>query len=176
MTPDELALRMRNHAIDLLSDSEILSQMLYASGKGSQLLSTIALETLLKAVRLLDVGGDISKFGHSYIAIWEALSPATQSDILQLAAPRNAGHADLTLIPQALYAWEHAFVQGRYPYEIHRDKTEAEIAARGAAWIAAGAPVTEAETDFMYYPMEQDSLISGLRHWLANRLNAPDPF
>ena len=89
-------------------------------------------------------------YGHSYLALWQALSPATRAEIRQLAAPRNPGLADLAIVEHALAAWEYAFTRGRYPYEVNSELTDAEVAARGAAWAAAGAPLTEADTDFMY--------------------------
>jgi hypothetical protein len=169
-TDTEVAARMRRYAIGLSEDATILAEMLDASGDGSRILSTLSMEILMKAVGLVESGLDGRTYGHDYLKLWQALDSATRGEVLQLAAPRNPGLADLSIIERALAAWKRAFVSGRYPYEVNSDRTDAEVAARGAAWVAAGSPLTEADTDFMYYPNEQDSLIFGMRGWLSTRI------
>ena len=141
-TANEVAARMRRYALGLTEDATILAQVLDSSGDGSRILSTLSMEVLMKAVGLVESGLDGRAFSHDYLKLWQALSPATRAEVLHLAAPRNSGLADLTIIEHALAAWEYAFTRGRYPYEVNSQLTDAEVSARGDTWAAVGAPVT----------------------------------
>jgi hypothetical protein len=78
-TRTEVAVRMRQYALGLTEDATILAEMVDSSGDGQRVLSTLSMEILMKAVGLVESGIDGRAYGHSYLALWQALSPANHS-------------------------------------------------------------------------------------------------
>ena len=55
-TTTEVAERMRQYALGLTEDATILAEMVDSSGDGQRILSTLSMETLMKAVGLVESG------------------------------------------------------------------------------------------------------------------------
>jgi hypothetical protein len=167
--PPALVLQVRlmlGEARKRLDAGDILQADLAHSSDSGYLLRLLAFELLLKA--MLTALGVRAKQSHSYRNLWACLPSATQSRLLEKAGDRMAGVADYSDLPRLLSTWSSNFVRLRYPFECYEGLTEEQYHARGEAWIAGGALMSEA--DFVYYPNELrgllDAFVAELTQWL----------
>lgn len=138
------------------------AELLRAAGDDSDsayLLELLAFELLLK-VAVEQSTMSVAR-GHKYKDLFALLSPQKQSNILRIAGERIGPSALTADYEGVLEDLGCNFVSLRYPYEKHGDFTQEEYGQIGAAWIAAGAQLRDA--DYRYYPEELFGLIFALR-------------
>lgn len=132
------------------------------NSSSGHLLKLLAFEVLLKCVHFFDTNAAKLHGSHDYKLIWSKLSHGCRQAVIDAANQRFPGNGWTEKSMQAcLEAWQNNFEQGRYEYEVHQDKSDAEIVRLGKAWEALGAPIDQA--DFAYYPAELNGMIEGLR-------------
>jgi len=154
--------------MDRLHDAELLSQQLSQRSDSASLLKILALEILLKcAVRVEDSN---YRQSHNYKGLWDNLSSSSRERIIAEAENRFTVHFKAEKIPNALPNWQKIFCKGRYEYEEFSN----DIVIHDLdAVIESGKPV---EGAFIYFPMELDGLIYGLRIILEEQLGVTDDF
>jgi hypothetical protein len=144
-------------------------------GFSETMLSILAFEILIKAIRLIETG-ESKKDGHQYYKIWRALPKTTRDDLLIYAKQRYGPKADFSELKKLLENWQELFSQGRYSYEKYDGMSKKEVRSRGEAWIAPGAETSEA--DFAFYPLELNALTLACSNFLRKRwhleLNDPE--
>ncbi|MCH7564970.1 MAG: hypothetical protein IH968_14230 [Gemmatimonadetes bacterium] len=140
-------------------------------GDGGYLLRLLAFEILLKALHLVTVGPP--KRSHSYVELMGALPLEYRNRIWSSAAvaPGVPHDAALHNKEHLLKTFSKNFVDLRYPYDKYTGDSPEEYHAKGARWIAAGAPTEEA--DFTYYPSELGGLTQAIQQevemWLSDQ-------
>lgn len=150
------------------ADAEALQSAPVSTSDSGYLLQLLGFELLLKAC----VKAHRASFGrnHSYIDLWRKLPSDVQTKLLAAAQNRMAGVADYSDLSKLLKTWSQNFVSLRYPYEKSEGLTPDQYRARSEAWVAAGAPHSQA--DFVYYPHELFGLRCSLREhlqaWMAS--------
>ncbi len=162
---DSLA-RMLNDAQARRYDADILGASLDTQSDSQAFLRVLAFEVLLKAAVL--ASGQTKARGHDYRTLWGLLPPAAQNQIIQVAAMRMPGYADLSNIDVLLYWYRFIFERARYGYEIQEGLTAEEVYEKGRLWVDRGAPVDQAE--IQYHPIELECLTHGLIKYVEQSL------
>lgn len=147
---------MHREAIRRLDDAK----QLIGHGDSAHLLSLLGFELLLKLVHEVTLERK-SEHGHRYDLIFSDLPTEVKDQILKAGRAR-IGISALTSKPMTVFKeWGNNFIQLRYPYEKYEGLTEEEYLRQGAEWVAAGAPLEEAQ--FRYYPEELYAMLEALR-------------
>lgn len=166
VSANELVQRMYSTALGYRSGEERISQGMADCGHSAPILGILALEILLKAVRL-SLGVN-SKKSHDLRKLWSSLDSRVQDDILCRAKKRYGNHANLEDIDRILDDLTKVFLKGRYDYEINQHLSDKEVEKKGADWLEADAPLGEA--DLCFWPLEKDALIIGAAQYLQEYL------
>lgn len=162
----DTAKRMYAEALSRLNDADVLAKSVHTQSDAPALLRILGFEVLLKCA--LRLSGLAPRKTHDYFALWQALPPETDAEIMRVARARMPGLADLSDLRRPLEAYRHVFERARYYYELHEGRTAEELHERARALEARGALVDEA--DVKYYPTELDCLIEGLREFIGPRV------
>jgi hypothetical protein len=139
----------------------------FSSSDSGYLLRLLAFEILLKTT--IRIHGSAPLKSHSYLQLFKSLPTDVQSRLISLARDRVAGSADYSNLDRLLETFAKNFVDLRYPYEKYEGLSEETYLARGADWLATGAPLSDA--DFVYYQEELYGLIFALMSELVSWLN-----
>ena len=147
---------MHREALRRLEDAKLLARR----SDSAHLLSLLGFELLLKLIHEIALGQK-TKHGHKYELIFSDLPAETQEAILKEARTR-IGLSALNSAPlDVLKEWGGNFIDLRYPYEKYEGLTEQEYLRLGDRWVAAGAPLEEAQ--LRYYPEELFAMVETLR-------------
>ena len=170
--PDEVTervcKRMYYQAMDLIHDSDLLTQSGKDRSSASAFLGILAFEILLKCV--LRLCGTNVKLGHDYRSLWAELSNSLQQSLLSQARTRLGWNPEVVGLEEVLDALSDAFVDGRYEYDIHKELNQQEFSQIGKEWD--GAPEAG---DIAFYTLERRSLIYALRLHIESQLGVcPD--
>lgn len=150
---------MREEAAKRLTAARAL-RVSFDPSDSAYLLELLGFELLLK-LTLETTAHKLAPTHHRYDEIFAALPVDTQTRVLQLAAQRS----DLAKLTgrhlNVLKDLSRNFVNLRYPYDKYSHMSEAEYAAVGDTWLAAGGDVATA--DFRYHPEELLALTAALQ-------------
>ena len=147
-------------------DAAILGASLSTRSDSQAFLRVLAFEVLLKAAVL--ASGQARAGGHDYKDLWNKLPVTARNEVLDVAKNRMPGHAELADLHRLLSWYKFIFEKARYGYELHDGLTPAQVARKGDAWEARGAPIEEAE--IQYYPLELECLTEGLIAYVEREL------
>src|SRR5450432_1868840 len=134
---------MYDHALKWLNDAEILNTSGDAESDGGALLSILGFEVLLKCA--ITLCNQKAGFTHNYTKLWRALPGYVRNEVLAVAEARMLGHADLSDLDRLLAAYQYAFEQGRYYYDLYKQWTPEQMHELAEYWTELGAPVEEAQ-------------------------------
>ncbi len=146
-----------------LHDASLLSTCV-THGNSDALLRVLALEILLKATHVHEVGRYPRV--HDYACLWRLLSEPVRSAILARGHGRDPGRLSNKDLDLLLRDWQVVFTQSRYYFELYENYTLQEQQELGEFWLELGAPVAEAE--IKYHPLELEALCSGLIGYLEH--------
>ena len=155
---NDRVLRMFREAHGRLHDADILARSVDTYSDSQAILRILGLEILLKCALVLS--GQTPKNSHNYRNLWLGLPGSVRQQVLEVAAARMPGIADLSNLEEKLDWWRFVFERARYHYEFYENYTLQEQTELGELWMALGAPDHEAVVQ--YFPSELHCLIEGL--------------
>ena len=155
---------MLNEARSRIHDANILSGSANRDSDSDALLRILGFEILLKCA--LVVEGCRPERTHNYVKLWQALPEVVRASVLDSAAARMPGQADLSDIDGLLNRYQFVFERARYNYEMFEGYSDRERKELGELWVATGAVITEALVQ--YSPQELECLIHGLEQYIES--------
>ncbi len=173
--------RMVSHGCVLLRDAQTIRRSSeashrFAGGGGEYLLRLMALEILLKAAVLREVG-ELGVFRHDFFKLVEHLPQEVRGDIRSefgaqgLERPSSQTTASLE---QQLQRLTFNYERARYLYEASLPYTRDERKAREESFAAGTLPVEE--WDIVYHvelvTLITGILVRGLSHWVPEWYSA----